>query len=329
MTEISFEGRGRLARTPAHDVALDCLAAGVAAALPERTIDERVSVDDGALRIDAVDGETAEYDLDTYDAVRLVGAGKAAGGTGRALADALGDRPGGGAVVTTDPDAGSESLPFEVLPGDHPLPSDRGVASTRRVIEVAESAGTDDLVVAVVTGGGSALLAAPADPLTVEDLRALTDELLACGASIDEINAVRKHCSAVKGGRLARIAAPATVVTLAVSDVIGDDVGVIASGPTAPDPSTYAEALAVCDRYDLDSRRRFASISVRALPASGRRHRLRRIPPSTGPERSSSATAGARSTRRHRRRPSADTTRSFSLPASAENPGRPRSPTSR
>ncbi|MBP1923389.1 hydroxypyruvate reductase [Halorubrum alkaliphilum] len=258
MAEITVERRERIARTTTHDVALDCLAAGVAAALPERIVEERLSVDDGTVRVTAVDGGETEHDLGAYDTVRLVGAGKAAGGAGRAVADALGDRLDGGTVVTTDPDGGDgaartdASRPFETLPGDHPLPSDRRVASTRRVIEVAESASTDDLVVAVITGGGSALLAAPADPLSVENLRTLTDELLASGASIDEINAVRKHCSAVKGGRLARIAAPATVVTLAVSDVVGDDLGVIASGPTAPDPSTYADALGVCERYDLD-----------------------------------------------------------------------------
>ena len=260
MTGISVERRDQIARTAAHGVAIDCLTAGVAAALPERIVEDRVSVDGGSLQISAVDGSEAEYDLDAYDAVHLVGAGKAAGAAGRAVADILGNRLQGGAVVTTDPDDGSGSTPFEVLPGDHPLPSGRGVASTRRISAVAERAGADDLVVAVVTGGGSALLAAPADPLSVDGLRATTEELLACGASIDEINAVRKHCSAVKGGQLARIAAPATVLTLAVSDVIGDDTGVIASGPTAPDPSTYGDALAVCDRYDLD------------LPATVREH---------------------------------------------------------
>ena len=282
MTEPTFADRDAVARTDAHGVALDCLAAGIAAALPERIVADRASVADGVLGVESVDGTHVEYDLDDYDEVRLVGAGKAAGGMANALATRLGDRLVGGAVVTVDEgdesdegdggdesdegdggdesDEGHEASPVDVLPGDHPLPSDRGVASTRRVIDVADGAGPNDLMIAVVTGGGSALLAAPADPISIDDFRTATAELLASGASIDEINAVRKHCSAVKGGRFAGVAAPATVLTLAVSDVVGDDPGVIASGPTAPDPSTYADALAVCDRYGLD------------LPATVREH---------------------------------------------------------
>ena len=278
MSDVTVADRERVVRTAAHGVALDCLAAGITAALPANVIDASVSVGSGVLRIDAVDGSTGECDLDAYDAVRLVGAGKAADGMAAAVSNRLGDRLDGGVVVADVDGSATVGIPsdvggasdvessgvgassdpaeypgtVEVHPGDHPLPSERGVEGARRVIDAADAAGPGDLVVVVVTGGGSALLAAPADPLSVDDLRELTRELLACGASIDEINAVRKHCSAVKGGRLARIAAPATVVTLAVSDVVGDDVGVIASGPTTPDPSTYDDALAACDRYDIN-----------------------------------------------------------------------------
>ena len=258
---VSFRDRERLARTPAHETALDCLAAGIEAALPKRLIRDAVAVRDGTLRIAGVDGKGGEYDLDAYDRVILLGAGKATTGAARALADVLGenDREFDEGLVVTDgpPDGGSSggspaATAIDVLPGDHPLPSERGVEGARRVLDAAERAGPDDLVLAVITGGGSALLAAPAEPLSVDDLRALTTELLASGASIDEINAVRKHCSAVKGGQVARAVAPATTVTLAVSDVIGDPLDTIASGPTVPDPSTYADALAVLDRYDLD-----------------------------------------------------------------------------
>ena len=276
MPDIAFSDREDLARTPAHAVALDCLAAGIEAALPGRLIADAVSVDDrtGTLRVEGVDGGVGEYALRDYDRVFLVGAGKAAAGAADALLDALSnasapgdasaidaDTPDGtsaidaGIVVTAEPTASLSSASpatVKILPGDHPLPSDRGVESARRLLDLAECAGPSDLVFAVVTGGGSALLAAPVDPLSVGDLRAVTAELLACGASIGEINAVRKHCSAVKGGRLARAAAPATVVTLAVSDVVGDPLDVIASGPTVADPSTYADAVAVLDRYDLD-----------------------------------------------------------------------------
>jgi hydroxypyruvate reductase len=265
---VTFRDRERLVRTPAHGVALDCLAAGIAAARPDRLIASAVSVRDGTLRIEGaetaagdegdagVGGDDGEYDLADYDRVVLLGAGKASAEVAAALAEALeegGRQIAEGVVVTEEPETRPSPTGVEVLPGDHPVPSDRGVESAQRVLGLAERAGPNDLVFAAITGGGSALLAAPADPIAPDDLRGLTEALLACGASIDEINAVRKHCSAVKGGRLARAAAPATVVTLAVSDVIGDPLDAIASGPTVPDSSTYADALAVLDRYDLDA----------------------------------------------------------------------------
>ena len=255
MTDVTFADRDRLARTPTHAVALDALAAGIEAAHPARLVADAVSVADGVLRIDGVSEDGSQtYDLDAFDRTVLVGAGKAADGLAAALVDALAgtDAPvDTGTVVTTGTDAAPTVPGVAVRPGDHPLPSERGVASARHVVGAAERAGDGDLVLAAITGGGSALLAAPADPLSVADIRATTDALLGSGASIDEINAVRRHCSAVKGGRLARAAAPATVATLAVSDVVGDDLATIASGPTVPDPTTYADALATLDRYDL------------------------------------------------------------------------------
>ena len=254
MVEISIERRDALARTPAHDVALDCLASGIAAAHPETLVAEALSVDGSVLTVRPVagagaDGSPVEYDLDAFDDVVLLGGGNAAGTLASALESTLGTRLSGGVVVTDNP---SETARIDVLRGDHPLPSERGIAGTRRLLDRADAAGADDLVITAITGGASALLAAPVSSLSLFDLRATTRELLASGATIDEINAVRKHCSAIKGGQLARMAAPATVVTLAVSDVVGDDRSVIGSGPTVPDPSTYADALAVLDRYDLD-----------------------------------------------------------------------------
>ena len=245
-----FENRARLARSPRHDLALDCIAAGVEAAHPERVVRERVALDDDTLRVAA--GTTTatahEVDLSGVDRLLVVGGGNAAGTAAEALEGVLGDRIDGGVVVTDDP------VPCErvrVRAGDHPVPAARNVEATREVIALARSAGPDDLVLVVVTGGGSALLAAPADGIALADLRATTEELLASGAAIDEVNAVRKHLSAVKGGGLARAAAPAPVVGLVFSDVVGNDPGTIASGPTAPDPTTYADALAVLDRYGV------------------------------------------------------------------------------
>ncbi|WP_436925135.1 glycerate kinase type-2 family protein [Halosimplex amylolyticum] len=235
--------RDGLARTAAHEVVLDCLEAGIEAARPERVLADALSLSGDQLRIT---GEV--YDLRSYDEVLVLGGGKAAGQVAGALDDRLGDAVDGGIVVTDDP---VDTERVEVVEGSHPVPDEAGAAGARRVRERATAAGERTLVFAVITGGGSALLPAPAGDLSLGDVRETTAALLEAGAAIDEINAVRKHLSALKGGRLAAAAAPATVVTLAFSDVVGDDPGVIASGPTAPDPTTFDDALAVLDRYDL------------------------------------------------------------------------------
>jgi glycerate 2-kinase len=133
----------------------------------------------------------------------------------------------------------------------HPVPDARGVDGARRIVELVHGAQLGDLVLCLISGGGSALLPAPAKGVTLQQKQETTRLLLACGATIDEINAVRKHLSAVKGGQLARLAAPATVVALLLSDVIGDPLDVIGSGPTAPDASTFGSAWAVVEKYDL------------------------------------------------------------------------------
>lgn len=136
----------------------------------------------------------------------------------------------------------------------HPVPDASGVLGARRIMEIARQAGEEDLVICLISGGASALMPAPAPPVTLEEKQQVTRLLLACGATIHEINAVRKHISEIKGGQLARLAYPARVVALLLSDVIGDQPDVIGSGPTAPDSSTFATALAVLDRYGLRER---------------------------------------------------------------------------
>lgn len=246
---FTFADEDRLARTPAHELALSCLTAGIEAANPRRAVDQTVSIDGGDILVRPDGGSTYRYDLNAYDEILVLGGGNAATHLASALEDVLGDRIDHGVVVTDDP---VSTTRIDVEPGDHPIPSERGVESTRAVLDGAERADRTSLVLAAFTGGGSALLPAPAGDLTLDDLQATTEALLASGATIDEINAVRKHCSAIKGGRLAALAAPATVVGLVVSDVIGDDLATIASGPLAPDPTTYGDALAVLDRYDVE-----------------------------------------------------------------------------
>jgi glycerate 2-kinase len=187
----------------------------------------------------------------------VVGAGKAGGAMAAAL-DALwpADAPLSGLVITryehVPPAYRAHPGRIEVVEAAHPVPDESGLAATRRIAQLVQGLTADDLVIALVSGGGSSLLTMPAPGLTLADKQALNAALLASGAAIDEMNTVRKHLSAIKGGRLAARAHPARVVTLLISDVPGDEPGVIASGPTLPDPSTCAEALAICARYGLD-----------------------------------------------------------------------------
>ena len=136
----------------------------------------------------------------------------------------------------------------------HPIPDQRGVAGARRIAQIASQAGPDDLVVCLISGGASALLPLPRPPITLAEKQKTTQLLLHCGASIHEINCVRKHISLIKGGQLARLAYPATLLTLVLSDVIGDDLDVIGSGPTVPDRSTFADARAIFDKYRIWSK---------------------------------------------------------------------------
>lgn len=237
--------RERSEGTPERDLALDCIEAGIEAADPEKAIGEAVSLDGDRLRV----GE-ASYDLGEYEEIVVLGGGNAGGRMASAIEGALGERISRGVVVT---DAPEETGGIEVLPGDHPVPSERGVGSTRAMLDLADEVGEETLAVVLISGGGSALMPAPAEGVSLEALQEVTEALLASGAEIREINAVRKHCSAFKGGGLARRAAPSTVVSLIVSDVIGNDLSTIASGPTAPDATTFADAQEVLSRYGIDA----------------------------------------------------------------------------
>jgi len=185
--------------------------------------------------------------------VRVVGAGKASGAMAAAAERVLGDRIVDGLVVVKD-GYRAETRRVRLVEAGHPVPDARGEAAAREIRTIAEGASLDDLLLVLVSGGGSALTPAPVPPITLADKQALTRLMLAAGANINQLNAVRKHCSLLKGGQLARAAAPARVHALLLSDVIGDPLDVIASGPTAPDVSTFAEALAILERFDLRAR---------------------------------------------------------------------------
>ena len=183
--------------------------------------------------------------------VIVVGGGKSAALMAAALEDAWPDVGLEGTVVTRYGHAAS-TRHIEVIEASHPVPDTNSERGARRLLERVQGLGPDDLVLALVSGGASALLAAPAAGITLSDKQAINRALLASGATISEMNAVRKHLSAIKGGRLAAAAAPARVVTLAISDVPGDDPAVIGSGPTVPDPTTFADVRALLARYGID-----------------------------------------------------------------------------
>ncbi len=189
-------------------------------------------------------------DLSRHRRILVVGAGKASGAMARALEEILGDRISEGLVVVKDGHT-ARTRKIKLVEAGHPIPDERGLRATNEILALARSAGADDLVIVLVSGGGSALTPCPAPPITLKEKQALTRLLLAAGANIKELNAVRKHCSLFKGGRLAQAASSASVLSLILSDVIGDPLNAIASGPTAPDQTTFKDALAILGRFGL------------------------------------------------------------------------------
>ncbi|CAN2535041.1 Putative+hydroxypyruvate+reductase [Methylocapsa aurea] len=181
----------------------------------------------------------------------VVGAGKAAASMAAAV-EKHWPHPLEGLVVTRY-EHGAPTSKIEVIEASHPVPDAAGRAAAGRILAKVQGLTEDDLVLALVSGGGSALMALPADGVSLEEKQAVNKALLRSGATISEMNSVRKHLSAIKGGRLARAAAPARVVALMISDVPNDDLSVIASGPTVPDPTTRADALAVIAKYKIDA----------------------------------------------------------------------------
>ena len=193
------------------------------------------------------------YDLDAYERVYVVGGGKAGAPMALALTEALGDRLAGGWINVKEGHLIDEPLPATLTlhEAGHPIPNEAGQEGALRILDLARQAGEHDLLFCLISGGGSALLPAPVEGITLADLQALTGAMLRCGATINEINAVRKHCSRLKGGQLARVAAPATVISLVLSDVVGNPLDVIASGPTVPDTTTFGDAYAVLDKFGI------------------------------------------------------------------------------
>ncbi len=219
--------------------------AALAAADPYQAVLNAVQLQGNSLRVAG-----ASYDLAAYDRILVVGAGKATARMALAIEKLLGERIAAGLIVVkTGHTVALDKI--EQVEAGHPIPDQAGVAATRRVLKMLQGTDEKTLVICLLSGGASALLVASVAGITLHDKQVVTSLLLHAGASIAELNAVRKHLSAVKGGGLAQAAGAAQVLTLILSDVVGDRLDVIASGPTAPDGSTFAEAWEVIGKYEL------------------------------------------------------------------------------
>ncbi len=190
------------------------------------------------------------YRMADFDRIHVIGAGKASAAMARAVEHLLGRRIRGGVVNVPDGTT-SKLRRIELNPSGHPIPDERGEHGARRILKIARDAGPRDLLICVVSGGASALMPAPAPPLTLAEKQEITRKLLNAGATIHELNTVRKHLSLIKGGQLAAAASPAYVLSLILSDVIGDDLDVIGSGPTVGDSSTVEQAESVLRKFDV------------------------------------------------------------------------------
>jgi len=223
--------------------ALRIFQAAVKAAAPAEAVRRSVK-----LRADTLLAGRQRYPLNAFRNIYVIGAGKAGTQMAQAVERLLGPRITGG-LVNVRAQESARLRRVELNASGHPIPDRQGEQGAARIAEIAQRAGPDDLVICLISGGASALMPLPAPPVTLAEKQAATRLLLNCGANIHEINCIRKHISLVKGGGLARLAYPATVLTLILSDVIGDDLDVIGSGPTVADRTTFAEAKAVFDKY--------------------------------------------------------------------------------
>ena len=225
--------------------ARDIFNAALKAADAAKAVSRHLRVDCDAIEIDS-----RLYSLTNYRKILVVGAGKGSAQMCRALTELIGDWRYGGIVITKY----GYAVPVKniaMIEAGHPIPDENGMRATEQVVRLLRQTTSEDLVINLISGGGSALLCSPVDDVSLQEKQEITRLLLRCGAPIGEINAIRKHISKVKGGRLARLAYPSTVISLILSDVVGDSISDIASGPTAPDPSTFSECQSMLDRYKL------------------------------------------------------------------------------
>jgi len=236
-----------LLATPRGAELAEVMAAAIQAVDAENAVRRYLRIEKNFLRVG-----NRQFNLDDIKRLIVVGAGKAGAAMAKAAAEILGEKITGGIVITKDGHSDAKSYGgVEIVEAAHPVPDERGVTASKRLEELVSDLNENDFVLVLISGGGSALSTLPADDLTLADLQKLTRQLLRCGATIDEINCLRKHLTELAGGGLAQKAFPAQICSLIISDVVGSPLGVIASGLTAPDSTTFADARRVVERYEL------------------------------------------------------------------------------
>jgi len=244
----------------ARALALKSLENAVKAADPKKIMKSKISLRGSVLRVDGY-----SFDLKKFKHVYVIGGGKASGSMAETLEEIVGAHITFG-IVNVPRGSKHKTSIVKIHEASHPVPDESGVEGARRMMEIAEKADKEDLVICLISGGGSSLMPLPRGEITIADKRKITEDLLKCGATINEINTVRKHISEFKGGWLAKKAFPATVLNLILSDVLGDPLDFIASGPTVPDSTTFSDTIKVLKKYGLWEK---ASESVRKVLLDG------------------------------------------------------------
>lgn len=231
-------------------MAKDIFSKALSAVDPSKILKDRIRIEKDRLWIRIEENSEKNFDLNTFHKIFLVGTGKASNSMAKAVEEIFGDRMTKGVVTTKY----GHLLPLkktEIIEAGHPIPDQKGYEGAKKIQGLLKKSGPKDLVIFILSGGGSALLPFPADGIELKEKQEMTQLLLDCGADIKEINTIRKHISRMKGGWLTRWAYPSTVIGFILSDVVGDQLDVIGSGPTVPDPSTFEEAWEILKKYDL------------------------------------------------------------------------------
>ncbi|MEM3626582.1 MAG: glycerate kinase [Candidatus Bathyarchaeia archaeon] len=253
----------------ARALAIKSIESAINAADPKQIIKSKLLLKNSTLKVDGY-----SFDLNKFKNIYVVGGGKASGSMAEALEQVLGNRIKNG-IVNVPQGSKHETSIVKIHEASHPVPNEAGVDGTRRMLEIAERADEEDLIICLISGGGSSLMPLPRGEISISDKKEITNALLKCGATINEINTVRKHISDFKGGWLAKRAYPATILNLILSDVVGDPLDFIASGPTVPDSTTFGDAIKVLKKYGLWER---APESVKKVLSEGERGILSETP---------------------------------------------------